>query len=145
MLERNGWAPGSEAGCCLAAVVLAAIPVINAISGLLWKFPLPRGGVGAPLRGEEEIKEWERKIEMAEGKQHCLSKLPSERYLLGQSRPRTLKSGLTDCMFCLQRNVRLGMTNTTSKPSTAEMSPKSLPHRTCEYHKRALLTSLIFN
>lgn len=140
--EGNGWVLRSEAGCCLTAAVLATIPVISAISGLLWKFSLPGEGLRALLRGELRRKG---KCKCLKEEQHCPWRLPPECYLLGQSRPHTLKSGLIDSVFCLWRNVCFGMTNTTSKPSTAEMSSKSLPHRTCDYHKRAPLTCLIFN
>lgn len=73
----NGWALGSEAGCCLAAAMLAATPVISAINGLLWKFPLPGEGVGAPLRGDEEIKEEKGKMQMTEGKTTLPIETPS--------------------------------------------------------------------
>lgn len=68
MIEGKDWALGSEAGCCLAAAILASIPVISAVSGLLWKFPLPGEGVRAPLRGDKEIKKEEGKMLMTEGK-----------------------------------------------------------------------------
>lgn len=139
--DRGKWM-GAQVRGCLTAAMLATIPAISAVSGLLWKFSLPGEGLRALLGGELRRK-W--KCKWLKVKQHWPWRLPPDCYLLGQSRPHTLKSGLIDCVFCLWRNVCYGMTNTTSKPSTAEMSSKSLPHRTCDYHKRAPLTCLIFN
>lgn len=68
MTEGNGQDLGSEAGCCLPAAMLAASPVISALSRLLWNFPLPGEGVRAPLRGDGEIMEEEGKKQMTEGK-----------------------------------------------------------------------------
>lgn len=57
--------------------MLAATPVISAINGLLWKFPLPGEGVGALLRGDEEIKEEKGKMQMTEGKTTLPIETPS--------------------------------------------------------------------
>lgn len=132
---------GSEAGCCLTAALPTAIPVIRAISRLPWKIPLPGEGVRALLRGDRKLKRRKRKCRWLVEK-HCLLKFPQSIISLARADHMLCSQ---DCVFCLQRNARLGMTNTTSKPSTAEMSPKSLPHRTCDYHKWVFLTCCTFN
>lgn len=45
----------------------AAIPLIRAISRLLWNFPLPEEGVRGQLRGDRKLKE-EGKMQMTGGK-----------------------------------------------------------------------------
>lgn len=75
-------------------------------------------------------------MQMSEGKSALPVETPPPQALSLWPEQTTHFQVSTRCLSpCLLSNVWLGVTNAASKPSTAEMSPKPLLRRTCDYHK----------